>query len=87
MAVGSFPQWCPCTLKDLCPRLSDETLRRGVIAFRLDGGGCAPAQEQNEYASGGLDVHLTLLAGWVMESLRLREMDERHKWKGAGNTG
>jgi hypothetical protein len=59
MAVGSFSQWCACALKDLRWRLSDETLRRGIIAFRLDGGGCAPAQAQDEYDSGGPDGHPT----------------------------
>ena len=60
MAVGSFSQWCACALKDLRSCLTDETLRRGIIAFRLEGGGCAPAQEQDEYGSGGPDMHLTL---------------------------
>lgn len=79
MAVGSFSQWCPCALKDLRPRLSDETLRRGIIAFRLEGGGCAPAQEQDEYGSGGPDMHLTLVARSIVESLRLRQLHQRHK--------
>jgi hypothetical protein len=69
MVVGSFPMWRPCALKDLRSRLSDETLRRGVIAFRLDGGGRAPAQEHNEYGSGGPDVHLTLRAGRLWSPL------------------
>ena len=79
MAVGSFSQWCPCALKDLRPRLSDETLRRGIIAFRLEGGGCAPAHEQDEYDSGGPDMHLTLVARSILELLRLRQLHQRHK--------
>ena len=62
MPVGSFSEWCPCALKDLCSRLSDETLRRGVIAFRPDRGGGAPAQEQHDDGSGEPDVHRTPFA-------------------------
>lgn len=78
MAEGSFSQWCPCALKDLRARLSDETLRRGIIAVRLEGGGCAPAQKQDEYGSGGPDMHLTLVARSIVESLRLRQLHQRH---------
>src|SRR5690348_510475 len=51
MPVRDFSDWWSSALKQLCPRLSDQTFCRRIIAFRLGRTRDASAQENGDEGS------------------------------------